>query len=143
MEAAAPQFLLETGLPPTRFVFVARPALPAIEGAEYVVNAKWNAAPGEMINDVFAPYRYIGHVEEEDTARCQHAMHVFECLPRLAIGKMLNEAKRQDLVKRTVGKIDFPRRPDDVYSRERIQVIVNIARRWPLTAADFKFSQFH
>src|SRR5215211_8289799 len=70
------QLFLKFGLPPTRFVLVSRPALPAIESREHMIDGKWDAAPFEVLNHVPTPNRNIRHVKKERATRCQHAMYI-------------------------------------------------------------------
>src|SRR5262249_56484285 len=45
------------------------------------------------------------------------------------------------LVQRVLRKVDFPRHADDIDTLERVQIVMDVARRGSLAAANFQFRQ--
>jgi hypothetical protein len=141
VEAVAAQLVLELGLPPAGFVLIARPALPAVQRGKDVIDGEGDFAAGKMVDDIAAPHRHVGHVEIERAARLEHAMHVLDGLRHLAVGEVLDHAQRQHLVKRGVGEVDLPGHTDDVDALEGIDVVMDVAWRRALPAADLQLAQ--
>src|SRR5262249_12957276 len=102
LKAAVAQLLLKARLPPSGLVLIARPALPAIERGEYVIDGEGDRSALEVVHDIAAPHRDVRNVEIERATRLQHAPYVLEGVRDLSVCQVLDDAQRQDFLERLV-----------------------------------------